>query len=86
MILTDSSSFVAASTASLFTDIICRAVSLRLVSADRRTRVLDSVVEYLLQQVREGGSLAGASLTCPSAFSGGMLREGKTCKRHSQSA
>ena len=66
-ILTDPSSYVETSTAAFFTDIICRAIRLGLVSANEFGNVLETAMHFLLRQVREDGTVDGVSYeTFPS--------------------
>lgn len=66
-ILTDTGSYVETSTAAFFTDIICRAIRLGLVSAAEYGKVLEAAMRFLLRQVREDGALDGVSYeTFPS--------------------
>lgn len=66
-ILTDPDSYLEASTAAFFTDIICRAVELNVVPAGEFASTVHSAMRYLLSQVREDGALENVSYeTFPS--------------------
>jgi unsaturated rhamnogalacturonyl hydrolase len=66
-ILNDPGSYVEASTAPFFIDIIARAIRLGLVRAGDYDSVLEAAMNYLLRHVRPDGALAGVSYeTFPS--------------------
>lgn len=66
-ILTDPGSYVEASTAPFFIDIVARAIRLGLVAAAEYDNLLESAMNYMLRQVRPDGALDGVSYeTFPS--------------------
>ncbi|HPT27111.1 MAG TPA: glycoside hydrolase family 88 protein [Bryobacteraceae bacterium] len=66
-VLTDPSSYVEASTAAFFSDIICRASRLGIVDITAYRPVVEKAMEYLLGMVRPDGALDGVSYeTFPS--------------------
>lgn len=66
-ILTDPDSYLEASTAAFFADIICRAVELNVVPAGEFAPTVHSAMRYLLSQVRQDGALENVSYeTFPS--------------------
>ena len=66
-ILTDPKSYLETSTAAFFTDIICRAMELKVVPVGEFASTVHSAMRYLLSQVRQDGALENVSYeTFPS--------------------